>query len=110
MFAELDVVALTHNIAECGLSEGTTGTIVQLYKDGKAFAVEFVDDDGYTIALIDLTLKDVRLVWSKTVHSMLPYSSTHPLSETNDEEKYWDSKKYAKPDPVGKFDQPAVWL
>ena len=110
MFSELDVVALTHDITEYGLSEGNRGTIVQLYKGGNAFAVEFLDAEGYTVALIDLTTNDVRRVWSKTMPSQLPYSDSQPLTETNDEEKYWDSKIYAKPDPAGKFDRPFSWL
>lgn len=71
MFDELDVVALTHNIEEYGLSIGTLGTIVQSFDSGKIFEVEFVNNEGKTTAIITLRPQDVRLVWSiKTHHDL----------------------------------------
>lgn len=97
MFAELDVVALTHNITEYDLSSGSRGTIVHLYKDGKAFEVEFIDDKGHTTALITLTPKDVLLVWSKHLHIDITFSD-HSTTKTEDEEWNWASLKYLKHD------------
>lgn len=60
MFKELDIVVLTKNRKEYGLKKGDLGTIVHLYDDKKAMEVEFVAASGKTIALITLTLKDIR--------------------------------------------------
>lgn len=98
MFSELDAVALTHNIVEHGLTEGSVGTIVHSYNNGKAFEVEFIGPDEKTVTLLTLASKDIRLVWSKNVHSGVNYS-TRPISETKDEEKYWSTQSYSKPDP-----------
>ena|SRR3989338_2017738 len=103
MFTELDVVALTHSIEKYGLSEGRRGTIVQLYKNGEAFEAEFVDNEGYLIALITLTPKDVRLVWSKHLYKDVPYSDRSTTSITKDEELKWKSLKYLKPDKTNDF-------
>ncbi|MBU2610604.1 MAG: DUF4926 domain-containing protein, partial [Chloroflexi bacterium] len=37
------------------------GTIVHCYSDGEGFEVEFVTADGETIAVLTLTLADIRL-------------------------------------------------
>ena len=103
MFAELDVVALTHNITEHGLSNGSRGTIVHLYKNGKAFEVEFIDNEGYLIALITLTQKDVYLVWSKHLYKDEPYSDRSTTSITKDEIGNWASLEYLKPDRARDF-------
>ena len=102
MFAELDVVALTHEIGKYGLSADRMGTIVQLYKNGEAFEVEFIDNEGYLVALITLTTKDVRLVWSKHLHKDISYSD-HATTKTNDKEWNWAPLKYLKPDEATDF-------
>lgn len=102
MFSELDVVALTHNIEKYGLSEGRRGTIVQLYKNGDMFAVEFIDNEGYTVALLDLTPKDIRPVWSKHLHKDLFYSD-RPTSKNKDEKWNWADLKYLKPNQASEF-------
>lgn len=109
MFAELDVVALTHNIEEFGLSEGSVGAIVQLYKKGQTFAVEFVDEEGYTIALIDLTPKDVRRVWSKNLKKEVKFSD-YAGSESKDKKYYISSIKYSKSDPVSLISHKFVFV
>jgi hypothetical protein len=58
-FEELEVVALTRDIAEHDLHIGELGTIVMVYEP-TAFEVEFVEDSGYTKALLTLRSKDVR--------------------------------------------------
>lgn len=103
MFAELDVVALTHNITEHGLKSGSRGTIVHLYKKDNAFEVEFLDDKGFTTAIITLTPKDVRLVWSKYLHKDITYSD-HAMSKTHkDKEWNWAPLKYSKSDRASDF-------
>jgi hypothetical protein len=46
----LDVVALTADIPELGLSAGQVGTVVELLSD-QVFEVEFSDDKGIAYAM-----------------------------------------------------------
>ncbi len=62
MINELEIVALTENIADHGLQIGDIGTIVHKYEEGKAFEVEFVSAEGKTIALLTLTHNSIRKV------------------------------------------------
>lgn len=50
----LDVVALTEDLPEEKLYEGQVGTVVEVYKNGEAFEVEFVDREGKTYGLVTL--------------------------------------------------------
>jgi hypothetical protein len=53
----LDVVALTEDMPEHGLSRGQVGTVVEELADPEgtpAFLVEFSDDDGQTYAMLPL--------------------------------------------------------
>lgn len=58
-FEELELVALTRDIPEHDLRVGELGTIVFVYEP-TAFEVEFVEDSGYTKALLTLRSADVR--------------------------------------------------
>ena len=49
----LDVVALTEDLAERGLSRGEVGTVVETLAPG-VFEVEFCDNDGRTYASLAL--------------------------------------------------------
>ncbi len=60
MFEELDTVVLSNNIEKYGLKRDDVGTVVHVYKNGKAFEVEFVNAEGKTIALLTLTPDDIR--------------------------------------------------
>jgi hypothetical protein len=57
---ELDAVALTCDLPECGLKRGDVGTAVLVHGDGEAFEVEFVDYEGHTVALLTLEHTQVR--------------------------------------------------
>lgn len=48
---ELDLVALWHDLPECGLVAGDVGTVVMVCRDGAAYEVEFVAADGDTISV-----------------------------------------------------------
>ncbi len=61
MISELDVVTLTHDVAEYHLKKGDHGTVVHCYSDGNAYEVEFIDNDGRTTALLTLTDADMRV-------------------------------------------------
>ena len=60
MIKELDVVTLTRNIPEHGLSKGSQGAVVHCYKDEQAFEVEFVSELGETLALLTLEKADIQ--------------------------------------------------
>jgi hypothetical protein len=57
---ELDLVVLTHDMADHGLQCGDLGTIVHRYTDGQAWEVEFLTAEGRTVAVLTLTLADIR--------------------------------------------------
>ncbi len=50
----LDVVALTEDLPGEKLYEGQVGTVVEVYRDGEAYEVEFVDREGRTYGLVTL--------------------------------------------------------
>ncbi len=61
MINELDIVTLTHGVAEYNLKKGDRGTVVHCYGDGKAYEVEFINNDGRTIALLTLADADIQI-------------------------------------------------
>jgi hypothetical protein len=67
MIRELDTIVLAHDINEYGLKEGDIGAVVHCYSDGNAFEVEFVTAEGRTIAVLTLTLNDIRLISNKEI-------------------------------------------
>ena len=50
----LDVIALTVDLPEENLWCGQVGTIVEIYENGTAYEVEFVDTQGKTYGLLTL--------------------------------------------------------
>ena len=91
---ELDVVKLTHSISKYNLRKDERGTVVEVYQNGKAYEVEFVEEDGTTKALLTLMPKDIYVVWKNNKSHPNPniyatiYSSNAPyaiasLSEHN---------------------------
>lgn len=54
MYEELSMVALTENIPSYKLEIGDVGTIVFIHKEGLAYEVEFVANDGSNIAVLTL--------------------------------------------------------
>jgi len=57
---ELDLVVLTHDIDDHGLKAGDVGTIVHCYGDKVGIEVKFVTAAGKTIAVLTLTMADIR--------------------------------------------------
>jgi hypothetical protein len=53
-FKLFDVAALTTDLPEENLAGAQVGTIVEIYNDGEAFEVEFVDKEGCTYGLLTL--------------------------------------------------------
>ena len=61
MLKELDVIILTHDFEDYKLKKGTQGAIVHCYYDQQAYEVEFVSDEGETLALLTLESGDIQL-------------------------------------------------
>lgn len=49
-----DSVALLKDLPEENLHRGQVGAVVEVYKNGEAFEVEFVDREGHTYGLLTL--------------------------------------------------------
>lgn len=60
MIKELDVVTLTHDLQEHGLTKGSKGAVVHCYGNEQGFEVEFVSEEGETIALLTLERADIQ--------------------------------------------------
>lgn len=61
-FKLFDVVALTADLAEENLASGQVGTIVEIYNDGEAFEVEFINVKGETYGLLTLYPEQLMLL------------------------------------------------
>lgn len=77
MFEELEIVELTHDIKGHNLKEGERGTIVEIYKNGEAYEVEFIAPDGKTTALLTLMPNDIRPTIDKDEY--LSHGSNVPI-------------------------------
>jgi hypothetical protein len=66
MIREHDLVVLKCDKKEWGLEAGAVGTVVMVYPKG-GYVVEFVDDSGNTVALLDLTDEEVKPVKKKRI-------------------------------------------
>jgi hypothetical protein len=62
MIAEHDRVVLKVDLPDEGLTVGDVGTVVNVYRDGKAFEVEFVSLVGATAAVVTVEAAQVRPV------------------------------------------------
>ena len=60
MIREHERVVLTAPIPSERLEAGDVGTVVHIYKDGKAFEVEFTTLDGHTAAVATVEASQVR--------------------------------------------------
>ena len=64
MFQELEVVRLKRDQPSSGLAVGAVGTVVMVYDeaDPPEYEVEFVDNDGRTLALLTLSEEELEQV------------------------------------------------
>lgn len=58
----LDVVALTADLTEYGLSKGQVGTVVEILAGGTAFEVEFSDRNGRTYESLGLSAEQIMVL------------------------------------------------
>lgn len=64
MIQQYDIVSLTEPLPKKNLKKGTKGTVVEIYDEPPlppGYEVEFVDDNGTTVALITLSGDEIRL-------------------------------------------------
>lgn len=59
MIGELDRVRLRKDRPEDGLAAGAEGTVVLVYPGGRDVEVEFLDDDGWTVAVCTIGLGEL---------------------------------------------------
>jgi hypothetical protein len=61
-FRELEHVALLCDIPDKSLKRGEDGTIVHAFDDAEAYVIEFVNEDGSTRALAEVTTDQICLI------------------------------------------------
>ena len=67
MIKEHDRVVLAANVPSEGLVAGDVGTVVHVYRDGKAYEVEFTTLEGKTAAVVTLEASQVRPVGKREI-------------------------------------------
>jgi hypothetical protein len=64
---ELKTVVLVKDIEDHDLKRGDVGAVVHCYPEGAAYEVEFVTAEGKTVALLTLTISDIRPMRKKEI-------------------------------------------
>ena len=67
MIKEHDRVVLLKDVPQQGLKAGDVGTVVHIYRHGKAFEVEFMTLDGKTVAIVTLPASHVRTISGRDI-------------------------------------------
>ena len=62
MIKEHDIIVLTEDVPDEGLTAGDVGTVVHIHNQGEGYEVEFVTFAGQTIAVASLLARQVRPV------------------------------------------------
>ena len=62
MIKEHDIIVLTEDVPDEGLTAGDVGTVVHIHNQGEGYEVEFVTLAGQTIAVASLLARQVRPV------------------------------------------------
>lgn len=106
MIKELDIVTLTHDIEEYGLTEGSRGAVVLCYQDGQKFEVEFADNLKAPSNVVILARSDIQLerdaIQARVIEllSCLPEDS---LTEVRDFAEFLKQKQQGKAEESGLF-------
>lgn len=58
-YKNLEIVILNIDIPEYGLKKGDSGTVVDVYEDLESYEVEFIKDNGKTVALLTLDSTEI---------------------------------------------------
>ena len=96
MVKELDVVTLTYDIQEYGLTTGSCGAVVHCYSDGQGFEVEFTADAGETSNVLTLERSDIQLERTSIqaqVIELLNYLPEDLLAEVRDFAEFLQQKQ-----------------
>jgi hypothetical protein len=67
MIKEHDRIVLKAPLPSVGLEAGDVGTVVHLYRDGKAYEVEFTTLEGKTAAVVTVEASQVREVTKREI-------------------------------------------
>ena len=67
MIKEHDRIVLKEPLTAVGLEAGDVGTVVHLYRDGKAYEVEFTTLAGKTAAVVTVEAIQVRAVSKREI-------------------------------------------
>jgi hypothetical protein len=65
-----DSVALLEDLPEENLWRGQVGAVVEIYNDGEAFEVEFVDTDGKTYGLLALRPEQIMVLRHEAIEKI----------------------------------------
>jgi hypothetical protein len=65
-----DSVAMLEDLPEENLWRGQIGAVVEIYNDGEAFEVEFVDTNGRTYELLALRAEQVMLLRHEAIEKI----------------------------------------
>lgn len=65
-----DSVALLEDLPKENLWRGQVGAVVEVYKNGEAFEVEFVDSNGKTYGLLALRNDQIMLLQHEAVEKI----------------------------------------
>ena len=63
----LDVVALTQDVPEHNLKRGEVGTVIEILSNGKAFEVEFSDDNGQMYKCLSFSASQLKVLYQKPI-------------------------------------------
>lgn len=67
-----DVVELIVDLPEGGLYAGMQGTIVEVHANGRAYEVEFTDEQGKTLSFLALRPEQFVVVWRAGTRQWVP--------------------------------------
>jgi len=67
MIKEHDRVVLKSAVHAAGLEAGDVGTVVHIYRDGRAYEVEFTTLEGNTAAVVTVEASQVRPVHRREI-------------------------------------------
>jgi Domain of unknown function (DUF4926) len=81
-FQLLDCVALARSLPEFELVEGDVGTIVEVYKEGQAFEVEFNTEEGFLAALLTMAPNDLRAPTPQELQNQRALKATEYMGST----------------------------
>ena len=67
MISEHDVVVLTKDMPDEGLTAGDAGTVVHVHPNNAGYEVEFMTLNGQTIAVVTVMARQVRAVTRRDI-------------------------------------------